>query len=126
VPYSPGFVGDGNTSTSTHADGMAEVKGFREALADLKVTGHNTLAARDLAAVHWTERGTSTRHGSWLSSDGSGRAGHRHHCLPDGRWAHCRGMDVRHLHGLMKQLGMLPTPAAGSATGGSPADGTAR
>jgi hypothetical protein len=66
------------------------------------------------------------RHGSWLSSDGSGRAGHRHHSLPDGRWAHCRGMDVRHSHGLMKQLGMLPTPATGSATGGSPADGTAR
>lgn len=29
-------------------------------------------------------------------------------------------------HGLMKQLDMLPTPATGSATGGSPADGTAR
>ena len=33
---------------------------------------------------------------------------------------------VRHSHGLMKHLGMLPTPATGSATGGSPADGTAR
>lgn len=31
VPYSPGFVGHGSTSTFTHADGMAEVKGFREA-----------------------------------------------------------------------------------------------
>lgn len=28
--------------------------------------------------------------------------------------------------GLLKQLGMLPTPATGSATGGSPADGTTR
>jgi hypothetical protein len=34
--------------------------------------------------------------------------------------------DVRHSHGLMMQLGMLPTPATGSATGGDPADGTAR
>lgn len=33
---------------------------------------------------------------------------------------------ARHSHWLMKQLGMLPTPATGSATGGSPADGTAR
>ena len=39
---------------------------------------------------------------------------------------YCRGMNVRHAHGLMKQLGMLPTPATGSATGGNPADGTAR
>ena len=76
VPCSPGFVGHGSTATFTHADGMAEVKGFREAL--------------------------------------------------HGRWAHCRGMAVRHSHGLMKPLGMLPTPATGSATGGSPADGTAR
>lgn len=58
--------------------------------------------------------------------NGSGRAGHRRHALPDGRWAHCRGMDVRHSHGLRKQLGMLPTPATGSVTGGGPADDTAR
>lgn len=57
VPYSPGFVGHGSTSPFTHADGMAEVKGFREALPDLKVTVDNTLAERDLAAVHWTPLG---------------------------------------------------------------------
>lgn len=43
VPYSPGFVGHGSTSPFT--------------LPDLKVTVDNTLAERDLAAVHWTPLG---------------------------------------------------------------------
>ena len=72
VPYSPGFVGHDSTSTFTHANGMAEVKGFRKALPDLRVTVDNTLAERDLAAVHWTARGTST--GTGLGFPATGRA----------------------------------------------------
>lgn len=55
VPYSPGFVGHGSTSTFT-------------------VTVHNTLAERDLAAVHWTARGTSTGTGTGLGFSATGRA----------------------------------------------------
>lgn len=40
--------------------------------------------------------------------------------------AQCEGAELRQSHGPIKQLGMLPTPATESATGGNPADGTAR
>ncbi len=112
VPYSPGFVGHG-------ADGMVELKGFREAFPDLKDTVDSTLAERDLVAVHRNSRGTNTGTGPGFPM--KGRAVVR---MADGRLA--EEWTCGDSLGRMKQLGMLPTPATGSATGGSPADGTAR
>ena len=51
VPYSADFVGHGGRNTFTHADGMAEAKGWREAFPDLKITVDMQVAERDLVAV---------------------------------------------------------------------------
>ena len=118
APYSPGFVGHG-------ADGMVELKGFREAFPDLKVTVDNTFAERDLVAVHRTSRGTDTRTGP--SFPMKGRAvlvtGTTLFRMAEGRIA--EDWTCGDSLGRMKQLGMLPTPATGSATGSSPTGGTA-
>src|SRR5574339_35296 len=70
VPYRADFVGHGGRRTFTHADGMAEAKGWREAFPDLKVTVDKQVAERDLVAVRWTARGTNTGVGNGLPATG--------------------------------------------------------
>ena len=119
VPYSADFVGHGGRRTFTHADGMAEARGWREAFPDLKITVDEQVAERDLVAVRWTARGTNTGAGNGLPA--TGRAvqitGTTLFRVADGRiaeeWTSADSL------GLMKQLGLLPTPAAAPTADGS-------
>ena len=119
VPYSADFVGHGGRATFTHADGMAEAKGWREAFPDLEITVDKQVAEGDLVAVRWTARGTNTGAGNGIPATGravqvSGTTLFR---LSDGRiveeWTCADSL------GLMKQLGLLPTPATAPATDGN-------
>ena len=108
VPYTADFVGHGRASTFTHAQGMAEAKGWREAFPDLKVTVDQTVAQRDLVCVRWTARGTNTGTGNGIPATGkrvqiSGMTMFR---FVDGKIAEewTSGDSL----GLMKQLGLLP------------------
>ena len=124
VPYSEDFVGRGGRATFTHADGMAEARGWREAFPDLKITVDKQVAERDLVAVRWTARGTNTGTGNGIPA--TGRAvqvtGTTLFRLDDGRIA--EEWTCADSRGLMKQLGMLQTTAAASATGSSAAGAT--
>ncbi|WP_194931960.1 ester cyclase [Lysobacter niastensis] len=70
VPYSADFVGHGGRATFTHAHGMAEARGWREAFPDLKITVDKQVAERDLVAVRWTARGTNTGAGNGVPATG--------------------------------------------------------
>lgn len=123
VPYSADFVGHGGRRTFTHADGMAEARGWREAFPDLDITVDRQVAERDLVAVRWTARGTNTGTGNGIPA--TGRAvqitGTTLFRVADGRIA--EEWTCADSLGLMKQLGLLATPAAtpaaAPATGGS-------
>lgn len=119
VPYSESFVGHGGRSTFTHADGMAEARGWRKAFPDLKITVDKQVAERDLVAVRWTARGTNTGTGNGITA--TGRAvqvtGTTLFRMADGKIA--EEWTCADSLGLMKQLGMLATPAATPATGES-------
>lgn len=115
VPYSADFVGHGGRRNFTHADGMAEAKGWREAFPDLNITVDKQVAERDLVAVHWTARGTNTGTGNGIPA--TGRAvqitGTTLFRMADGRIA--EEWTCADSFGLMKQLGLLATPAAAPA-----------
>lgn len=112
VPYSSDFVGHGGRATFTHADGMAEAQGWRKAFPDLKITVDKQVAERDLVAVRWTARGTNTGTGNGIPA--TGRAvqitGTTLFRMADGRIA--EEWTCADSLGLMKQLGLLATPAA--------------
>ncbi|UWX03611.1 ester cyclase [Pseudoxanthomonas sp. NC8] len=112
VPYSENFVGHGGNSTFTHADGMAEAKGWRDAFPDINITVDKQVAEKDLVAVRWTARGTNTGTGNGLPA--TGRAVHITGTtlfrMADGRIA--EEWTCANSLGLMKQLGMLQTTAA--------------
>ena len=126
VPYSENFVGHGGAATFTHADGMAEARGWRNAFPDLNITVEKQVAERDLVAVHWTARGTNTGTGNGLPA--TGRAvqitGTTLFRMDDGRIA--EEWTCANSLGLMKQLGMLQATTAAPATGGSTADAAAQ
>ena len=110
VPYTADFVGHGGKATFTHADGMAEARGWREAFPDLNITVEKQVAERDLVAVHWTARGTNTGTGNGLPA--TGRAveitGTTLFRMDDGRIA--EEWTCANSLGLMKQLGLLAKP----------------
>ena len=122
VPYSEGFVGHGGARTFTHAEGMAEARGWRQAFPDLDMRVDKLLAEQDLVAVRWTARGTNTGTGNGIPATGrkveiNGTTLFR---MDDGRIA--EEWTCANSLGLMRQLGMLPAPApgnAGAAQGGS-------
>ncbi|WP_308847965.1 ester cyclase [Luteibacter sp.] len=124
VPYSTDFVGHGGRNTFTHADGMAEARGWRQAFPDLEVTVDKQVAEQDLVAVRWTARGTNTGTGNGIPA--TGRAveigGTTLFRMADGRiaeeWTCADSLS------LMRQLGMLAPPAATRATNGSPPSGS--
>lgn len=123
VPYSADFVGHGGRTTFTHADGMAEAKGWRGAFPDLKITVDKQVAERDLVAVRWTARGTNTGTGNGIPA--TGRAvqitGTTLFRMADGRIA--EEWTCADSLGLMRQLGMLATLAAAPATDGGSSAG---
>jgi len=116
VPYTTDFVGHGGRNTFTHTDGMAEAKGWRKAFPDLNITIEKQVAEQDLVAVHWTARGTNTGAGNGLPA--TGRAveitGTTLFRMDDGRIA--EEWTCANSLGLMKQLGLLPPPAAAPAS----------
>lgn len=126
VPYTADFVGHAGASTFTHADGMAEARGWRAAFPDLDITVDKQVAERDLVAVRWTARGTNTGSGNGIPATGravriSGTTLFR---LDDGRIA--EEWTCANSLGMMKQLGLLPAPATAAPTASSAATGTSR
>ena len=121
VPYTTDFVGHGGRNTFTHADGMAEAKGWREAFPDLAITVEKQVAENDLVVVHWTARGSNTGSGNGLPA--TGRAveitGTTLFRLDDGRIA--EEWTCANSLGLMKQLGLVETTTAAAAARKTPA-----
>jgi steroid delta-isomerase-like uncharacterized protein len=126
VPYSEHFIGHGGSSTFTHADGMAEARGWREAFPDLNITVDRQVAERDLVAVRWTARGTNTGTGNGIPATGravqiSGTTLFR---MADGKIA--EEWTCANSLGLMKQLDLLPTAAAAPSAGSRANGATSR
>lgn len=116
VPYSANFIGHGGRTYFTHADGMAEAKGWREAFPDLEITVDQLVAERDFVAVRWTARGTNTGAGNGIPATGravqiSGTTLFR---MADGKIA--EEWTCADSLGLMKQLDLLAKPAAAPST----------
>ena len=126
VPYTADFVGHGGASTFSHADGMAEARGWRDAFPDLDITVEKQVAEDDLVAVHWTARGTNTGTGNGIPATGRSVqiTGTTLFRLDAGRIA--EEWTCANSLGLMRQLGMLPAPATAPAAEGSAAAGTSR
>jgi predicted ester cyclase len=110
VPYTPGFVGHGGSTTFTHAQGIAEAKGWRAAFPDLRVEVDLLVAEGDLVTARWTARGTNTGTGNGIPATGrkvtvSGTAIFRleHGAIAE-EWTSADSL------GLMRQLGLLPAP----------------
>ena len=124
VPYTADFVGHGGARTFTHAEGMAEAKGWRAAFPDLNMQVDKLLAERDLVAVRWTARGTNTGSGNGIPI--TGRAveitGTTLFRMDKGRIA--EEWTCANSLGLMRQLGMLPTSAAAPAAGSAANSGS--
>lgn len=118
VPYRADFVGHGGRNTFTHADGMAEARGWREAFPDLHITVEKQVAENDLVAVRWTARGTNTGAGNGIPATGKAVqiTGTTLFRMDEGKIA--EEWTCADSLGLMKQLGMLPAPT-GSAPAGS-------
>lgn len=121
VPYSADFVGHGGRRTFTHADGMAEAKGWREAFPDLNITVDKQVAERDLVAVRWTARGTNTGAGNGIPATGREvqTTGTTLFRMADGKIA--EEWTCADSLGLMKQLGLVATaPATPAGEGSAP------
>jgi predicted ester cyclase len=115
VPYTPDFIGHGGTRTFSHAEGMAEARGFRTAFPDLVMTVDHAVAEGDLVSVHWTARGTNTGEGNGIPATGrkvqvSGMTLFRfeHGAIAE-EWTSGDSL------GLMRQLGLLPPPGVASS-----------
>lgn len=111
VPYTDDFIGHGGAATFSHADGMAEARGWRTAFPDLKVVVDLIVAEGDLVSVRWTARGTNTGAGNGIPATGkrvevSGTTVFR---FVDGAIA--EEWTAGNSLGLMKQLGLMPGAA---------------
>lgn len=116
VAYTPDFVGHGGATTFTHAQGMAEARGWRTAFPDLKVDVDLIVAENDLVSVRWTARGTNTGSGNGIAA--TGRAvqvtGTTIFRFEDGAIAEewTSGDSL----GMLKQLGLFPAPPTTAST----------
>lgn len=116
VPYTEDFVGHGGAQTFTHAQGMAEARGWREAFPDLNISIVKQVAEQDLVAVHWTARGTNTGTGNGIPATGKTvqMTGTTLFRLEDGKIA--EEWTCANSLGLMRQLGMVQMTAVSTAT----------
>ena len=115
VPYTPSFVGHGGNRTFTHADGMAEARGWRSAFPDLDVHVDLMVAEGDLVSVRWTASGTNTGEGNGIQATGrsvkvSGTTVFRFE-----QGAIAEEWTSGDSLGMLKQLGLFPAPAAATA-----------
>lgn len=117
VPYAPDFVGHGGSRTFTHAEGMAEAKGWREAFPDLNMRIDQLLAEDDLVAVRWTARGTNTGSGNGIPATGRSVeiTGTTLFRMDEGRIA--EEWTCANSLGMMRQLGLLQAAAPAAETG---------
>ena len=89
--------------------------GSRDAFPDLNITVDQQVAENDLVAVRWTARGTNTGSGNGIPATGrtvqiNGTTLFR---LDDGKIA--EEWTCANSLGLMRQLGLLPPPAAAAS-----------
>lgn len=68
--YTSDFVGHGGPRTFTHAESLAEARGWRSAFPDLAVTVDLVIAENDYVVVRWTARGTNTGTGNGIPATG--------------------------------------------------------
>lgn len=128
VPYAPDFVGHGGARTFTHAEGMAEARGWREAFPDLNMRIDKLLAEQDLVAVRWTATGTNTGSGNGIPATGKAveMTGTTLFRMAEGRIA--EEWTCANSLGMLRQLGMVqtttPASAAAAATEGSTQGGS--
>ncbi|MBY4599217.1 ester cyclase [bacterium BD-1] len=119
VPYRADFVGHGGRNTFTHADGMAEARGWREAFPDLHITVEKQVAENDLVAVRWTARGTNTGTGNGIPATGKAVqiTGTTLFRMDEGKIA--EEWTCADSLGLMRQLELLPRPTQAAAPAGN-------
>lgn len=120
VPYTSDFIGHGGgVATFTHEQGMAEARGWRKAFPDLNVTVDLIVAEGDLVSVRWTARGTNTGSGNGIPATGKQvqTSGITMFRFADGAIA--EEWTAGNQLGLMRQLGLLPAPAAATEQKGS-------
>ena len=112
VPYSKDFIGHGGAATFTHEQGMAEARGWRKAFPDLNVVVDLIVAEGDLVSVRWTARGTNTGSGNGIPATGRKvqTTGITMFRFADGAIA--EEWTAGNSLSLMRQLGLLPAPAA--------------
>ena len=115
VPYTRDFVGHGGSTTFTHADGLAEARGWRQAFPDLVVSVDLMVAEGEFVTVRWTARGTNTGTGNGIPATGrrvevTGTTIFR---FVDGAIA--EEWTAGNSLSLMRQLGLLPAPASAGA-----------
>lgn len=119
VPYSDRFVGHGGAATFTHAQGMAEARGWRDAFPDLNVTVDLQVAENDLVAVRWTARGTNTGSGNGLPETGRAVQINGTTLFRIGGGKIAEEWTCANSLGLMRQLGLLPAPVASTGAAGN-------
>lgn len=120
VPYTKDFIGHGGgAATFTHEQGMAEARGWRKAFPDLKVVVDLIVAEGDLVSVRWTARGTNTGSGNGIPATGKKvhTTGITMFRFADGAIA--EEWTAGNSLSLMRQLGLLPAPAASTEQKGA-------
>lgn len=118
VPYTRDFIGHGGgTTTFTHEDGIKEARGWRQAFPDLRVSVDRVVAEGDLVTVSWTARGTNSAAGQGLPVTGKSvqTSGITMFRFVDGAIA--EEWTAGDALGLLRQLGLMPTPPARVAQG---------
>ena len=113
VPYTDDFVGrGGGSSTFSHEDGIKEAKGWRQAFPDLNVTVDMIIAEDDLVSVRWTATGTNTGAGNGIPATGKRVRTSGTTVFRFANGAIAEEWTAGDALGLMKQLGLLPSPAS--------------
>lgn len=111
VPYTKDFVGHGGGSaTFTHEAGMREAKGWRVAFPDLKMDVDLVLADGDYVTVRWTATGTNTGAAMGIPATGKSVKTTGTTIFRFENGAIAEEWTAAHALGLMRQLGLLPSP----------------
>lgn len=113
TPYTANFIGHGGgRSTFNHDQGMTEAKGWRKAFPDLDVTVDLIVAEGDLVSVRWTARGTNSAAGNGIPATGKSVETSGTTIFRFENGAIAEEWTAGDALGLLRQLGLLPTPGA--------------